>query len=221
MRIAGQTREFAQLMRRLLLWGPIILFPIAVVTWFGADIIIDLLLRRGRFGAYAARVTADSLRGFAPAIVFEAGIVILFRAFNALHLPRAPVAVALVTLACLIGLMRLSASHSLTASALALSAALGIALIALLARLASVLGLSAILDGVALARWCAGSLVALGIAWLFYNIGTGQHVLLVAGIFLITYAIAIFCLLPGCRREAHAFIRGLSLYEPENASTRS
>jgi putative peptidoglycan lipid II flippase len=35
MRSAGQTREFGHLIRRLLVWGLILLFPICVVTWLG------------------------------------------------------------------------------------------------------------------------------------------------------------------------------------------
>jgi putative peptidoglycan lipid II flippase len=102
---AGRAAEIREVSRQLLLAGFVVLFPAAVITWTGANLIIHVLLQRGSFDASAARVTADALRGFAPAIVAEGIIVVFFRFFYAIHRPSRTVFAsfaALIVLLCLL-----------------------------------------------------------------------------------------------------------------------
>ena len=87
--------------RTLFGWVIPLLFPIAVVFFLGADLIVSLLLEHGRFNAANANATSLALKAFAPVIVFETVVMIAFRAMYALHRPGVAVRISLLTLAVL------------------------------------------------------------------------------------------------------------------------
>jgi putative peptidoglycan lipid II flippase len=222
MYVNGQTAQFAALSRKVLTWGLIILFPIAVISFAGADVIVDLLLRRGRFDAADARATADALRGFAPAILFEAGIIIMFRIYYASRKPAIPVAVTILTLVSLIGLTQISAGHAFidfpSALPLALSAAFALAALVLMGSLEGTFG-SHVLPGAAtLAGWAASAIIALGIGrWVEPAGAHGLSMVFPIAAFLATYMILAALLLPDCRKAIADAIKRRTIVAMDDA----
>jgi putative peptidoglycan lipid II flippase len=105
----GGAGEIARLCRNLILWGLILLLPAAIIAATLPSFLVELLLRRGRFSLDDAALTATALAGFAPAILFEAGFVVLYRIFYALQRPLVPVVISLATLAAEALLLRAAA----------------------------------------------------------------------------------------------------------------
>ena len=93
--------EIVNRCRQLLLWGAVLLVPAAAIAFFEAPLLVDLLFSGGQFSDADAALTADALRGFAPAILLEAAIVVSYRIFYALRRPLVPVVLSGVTLAAL------------------------------------------------------------------------------------------------------------------------
>jgi putative peptidoglycan lipid II flippase len=209
MHLDGRPHDFGRACRQLLAWGMIVLFPVVVLTWVGADEIVGLLLRRGRFDLEASRITAEALRGFAPAIAFEAVVVVLFRAFLAMRRPGIPVIVSLVSLVSLVGLLMATAGGSVLAIALSLSGAFAVAALALIAVLAGTVGLRALPEAGMAARWAIAALVGLG-AWRLAGweaADTPPMQIAAAAIFLSVYVVLLIALLPEYRTRAKGVIR--------------
>jgi putative peptidoglycan lipid II flippase len=209
MHLDGRPHDFGRACRQLLAWGMIVLFPVAVLTWAGADQIVGLLLRRGRFDLEAARMTADALRGFAPAIAFEAVVIVLFRAFLALRRPGVPVIVSMVALVSLVGLLAATAGGSVLVIALSLSGAFAVAALALIAILAAAVGRRALPEADMATRWAIAALAGLG-AWRLAGWGAaGSPPLQIAAaaIFLTVYLVLLLALLPDYRAHALGAIR--------------
>jgi putative peptidoglycan lipid II flippase len=200
----SRPADIGRLCRALLVWGAVILFPVAVVACAGADMIVDLVLRRGRFAAEAARMTAEALRGFAPAIVFEAVVVVLFRVCLAMHRPGIPVIASLVALASLSGVLMATAGGPLIGLALSLSCAFGVAALALIATLFGLIGRDAVPPARVVAGWSAAALTALGAfalaAWWAADELPAR--LAAIAIFLASYLVAVLVLVPECRALA-------------------
>ena len=200
----GRNKEFAALCRQVLTWGVIIMFPAAVATFAGAEIIITLMLKRGSFNAAALTLTADALRGFAPAVVFEGVFIVFFRIFYALRRPGVPVAVALVTLATLIVMLNVVSGGTLFGLAMALSASFALAATILLMKLRQILGANVLPYWQEMARWAVASLAAGAPAMaLDYLLGPGMAPrLLSLTVFFAGHTLCLAVLLPERRREA-------------------
>jgi peptidoglycan biosynthesis protein MviN/MurJ (putative lipid II flippase) len=188
----------------------IILFPAAIIAWGGADLIVHVFLQRGNFDAEAARITAEALRGFAPAMMMEATFVVFFRVFYALRMPDRTVVIALVALASLIVLLFLVPRVAFIEVPLCLSAAFTIAACVLVILLVRVLGWQALPDRAHLIRWLASA--ALGVAaWKLVPLHLADDVssqLSALSIFLCVYFLSIGVLLPECRQAASRLVRG-------------
>ena len=196
------TEAFARFSRSLLAWGLIVLFPVALVAWIGADAIVGILLYRGAFGDEARTMTADALRGFAPAILFEAVIVVLFKAFYAMHRPRIPVLVSALTLAALSAMLML-ANSSIFALAIALSAAFMFSAVLLVALLAWQIGASALPGRLMLRRWllAAGTMAAFALMLASKDMGDAM-LAAVSFAALVIYGAAVAVLLPDYVKNA-------------------
>jgi len=203
----GRFSEIGHVCRQIILWGLIVLFPAAFVAWGGADLIVQVLLRRGNFDADAARITAEALRGFAPAVMTEAAFVVFFRVFYALRMPSRTVFVAFVTLASLVGLLLIVPNSAFISVPLCLSAAFTVAAFLLAASLVLAVGWGALPSGWQLVRWLASS--GLGVAaWKFISDHPADSAQLSAlSAFLCVYFLSIGFLFPDCRREASRFVR--------------
>jgi putative peptidoglycan lipid II flippase len=207
---AGRLSDIGQICRQVFLWGLIILFPAAIIAWGGADLIVHVFLQRGNFDAEAARITAEALRGFAPAMMMEATFVVFFRVFYALRMPDRTVVIALVALASLIVLLFLVPRVAFIEVPLCLSAAFTIAACVLVILLVRVLGWQALPDRAHLIRWLASA--ALGVAaWKLVPLHLADDVssqLSALSIFLCVYFLSIGVLLPECRQAASRLVRG-------------
>ena len=98
----GQFQRITEICRDILEWGILLLAPMAVIVYLEAPLIVDLLFGYGRFNPSDVERTAEALRGFAPVIVFEAGIVVFYRVLYALHRARVALTVSLVVVAVLL-----------------------------------------------------------------------------------------------------------------------
>lgn len=87
----------ASMGRELVFWGVTVLVPIAAITYEYAEPIVDILFGGGAFGVREVGLTATSLRGFAPAIIFEAFVMIFIRVSYAIHRPAVGVIVGVLT----------------------------------------------------------------------------------------------------------------------------
>jgi putative peptidoglycan lipid II flippase len=208
---AGRLRDIGQICRQVFLWGLIILFPAAIIAWGGADLIVHVFLRRGNFDAEAARITAEALRGFAPAMMMEATFVVFFRVFYALRMPNRTVVVALVALASLIVLLLLVPRMAFIEVPLCLSAAFTVATCVLVTFLVRILGWEALPDREQLMRWLASATLGVA-AWKLVSlypadddVGSQLRALTV---FLGAYFLSVGVLLPDCRRAASLLMRG-------------
>lgn len=91
-----------------------------------------ILLAHGNFTSEDASQTAAALVGFAPAIVFEAGLVVFYRAFYAAHRTRAAMGVSLIVITTLGLLLTLIPIHTIQGLSLAFSTSLAIGMISVL-----------------------------------------------------------------------------------------
>ena len=166
---AGSMVEIGKVGRQTLLGGLVVLFPAAVVTWISADLIVHVFLERGNFDAQAARLTADALRGFAPAIVGEGIIVVFYRVFYAIHRPSRAVIASCAALLSLLILLGLFGNLSFIAIPLALSGSFCIGAMTLVYFLWRDIGVGSLPSLAAISKWtgCA----AIGIAaWKFADL---------------------------------------------------
>jgi len=155
--ISKQTEDIRSLSRLLLIWGLVLLFPAAVVVWIGSELIVTILLYRGNFDLHAVQTTSEALRGFAPAILFEAAFVVLFRFFYALHRPGVTVVAALITVSTLYLTLSIVSNYGLIAISLSLSAAFAATTFVLIFFLVRILGRQALPSVNDLLRWIAGA----------------------------------------------------------------
>jgi putative peptidoglycan lipid II flippase len=203
-----RLEDVAALCRQALLWGLVLLFPAAAMLWGGSELVVEVLLRRGNFDDEAVRLTAEALRGFVPAVVLEASVVVFFRVFYALQMPGRTVTVALATLVSLIALLLLFPQAPFALVPLFFSASYGVAAALLLIILISILGWSVLPSPEQLVRWLAGAAIAIAAArtsaWMASG-RTAQAVELTC--FACVYVLAIGLLLPECRRVAVAMGR--------------
>lgn len=99
-------------LKQVILTGAALLAPIAIIAYFGADLIVRVLFHRGQFDQQAVHMTAMALRGFAPCIVAEAGLAVLLRTYQALQMPVVASAGSLGVVAILAALLYSSAPDS-------------------------------------------------------------------------------------------------------------
>ncbi|WP_019647051.1 lipid II flippase MurJ [Novispirillum itersonii] len=128
----GQQQDFTRVCRDLLEWGLLLLTPVAVFTALEAPSLVRILLAHGNFTSEDASQTAAALTGFAPAIVFEAGLVVFYRAFYAAHRTRAAMGVSLIVIATLGLLLTLIPIHTIQGLSLAFSTSLAIGMMSVL-----------------------------------------------------------------------------------------
>jgi putative peptidoglycan lipid II flippase len=103
--VSGQSAKVRDVANSAITWGLIVLFPAVVLTFVGAEPIVHLVLERGKFDAQAAQLTAEALRGFAPAILSESVFVVFFRVFYAINRPSWTVSIAVMSLVVLVALL--------------------------------------------------------------------------------------------------------------------
>jgi putative peptidoglycan lipid II flippase len=206
----GRLEKFATTCRQVLTWGLIVMLPVAVATYAGAEIVVTILLKRGSFDETAMKLTAEALRGFAPAVLFEGVFVVFFRVFYALRKPGVPVAVALITLAALTGLLHLTGDSSLLGLAMTLSLAFALAAVLLLITLRKIAGPGSLPDGGETLRLLVVALVA-GLPALAFDHYLGRGLIercLSLTVYFIGYSLGLAILLPHRRDEAvEAFLR--------------
>ena len=102
----------------------LVLVPIVVLVWMNSIQIVSLLFEYGRFNREAAELTASALRGFSPAIFFEAVFMVAFRILYSLHRPGIAVlsgGLSLLLLNLLLSTSYMSGSVSHLSSALSIS----------------------------------------------------------------------------------------------------
>lgn len=90
--------RIAELSQQIIFWGAILLIPASFALYFESDTIVRILLERRNFTAEDTRLTSSALKGFAPAILFEAVFVVYFRIFYALNQPLIPIYASLLSL---------------------------------------------------------------------------------------------------------------------------
>ncbi|MBL3590744.1 MAG: hypothetical protein JMN24_13225 [gamma proteobacterium endosymbiont of Lamellibrachia anaximandri] len=104
--------KIALLSRQLVFWGAMLLIPASMLIFFEAEILVRLLLERKNFTPDDSALTASALRGFAPAIVFEAVFVVYYRIFYALHRPQIPIIISLISLTILFAALQIQGTNS-------------------------------------------------------------------------------------------------------------
>jgi putative peptidoglycan lipid II flippase len=221
MHFDGQPSGFARVCRQVLTWGIIVLFPVVILTWAGSDVIVGLVLQRGRFDMAATRMTAEALRGFAPAIAFEAVVIVLYRAFLAMRRPDIPVIAAICALASLFGLLTM-AGGSVLAMGLSLSGEFAVAALAQIAILALLVGRCALPEPGIVARWAVGALLALG-AWRFadwYGTAGPSMQIAAAAAFFAVYVVLLAALLPDYRVQAAGAIKDVLSFSMDRTKSR-
>lgn len=140
---AAEAAHAVERCRGLLAWGVILLAPVACLTALLADTLVRILFERGAFSAQATAATADALRGFAPAILFESIVMVGLRVLYALRRPGWAVAIGAATIVA-VGLAALAAapSRSLIVLAAAVSAGFAVAAVLIVAAAGRLLGAS-------------------------------------------------------------------------------
>lgn len=198
----GSSDRLAEICRNIAEWGLLMLVPAAVLTAMEAPVLVDTLLAYGRFSAADAERTAAALTGFAPAILFEAGIVVFYRALYALHRPKWALSVSVAVLSSLVLIISAMPDPTIIGLALAFSCSMGAGLVLLMALLYRHLG-GAILpfrgNGPALAGLLAIS--ALAFVPLNYSPVLGGL------IFVLAYVGGAFTLLPRHRAALLGLLR--------------
>jgi putative peptidoglycan lipid II flippase len=205
---AGRMADIGHVSRQTLLAGLVVLFPAAVVTWIGADLIVHVFLERGNFGADAARLTSVALRGFAPAIVGEGFVVVFYRLFYAIHRPSRAVVTSCAALLALVILLLLFGSRDFIAVPLALSAGFWIGAMTLVYFLVREFGAGSLPSLRSVSKWGACALIGVA-AWKLADLHAAKTVwaeLLPASVFTLAYCAAIMVLFADYRRILLAFL---------------
>jgi putative peptidoglycan lipid II flippase len=137
----GEHDRVALLCRNAFSWGLALLLPAVVVAELEPTFLVTILLRHGQFSPSDASLTADALRGFAPAILFESGYVVFYRVFYAIRQPLVPVALSISGVAFLTLLLEITAPRGgIGALGGSLSASFGIVLAATIPALLACFG---------------------------------------------------------------------------------
>ncbi len=210
---AGRAVDIGEVGRQTLLAGLVVLFPAAIVTWMGADLIVHVLLQRGNFDAAAAQLTANALRGFAPAIVGEGIIVVFYRFFYAVHRPSRPVAVSGAVIVALLSLLFLFGNISFIAVPLALSGGFLVGALILVYFLAREIGAASLPNPISIARWAACALIGVA-AWRLaarYETPDVWSETIPVGAFTLIYGAAILAAFADYRRMLRGMIGAFAL----------
>lgn len=201
---SGTTHDFAVMCRKILTWGLILVFPVAAVTYAGADPLITIMLQRGSFDLAAKALTTEALQGFAPAILFESVFVVFFRIFYAMHKPLVPVVVAAVTLGALVFLLHVVGADSLYGLSLMLSFAFALAALALVFELYRRFGPDVLPAFADIGRFCVAIVCCALPSFLldgWLGVGLWQRICSLT-LFLAIYPVAIAYFMPVQRKEA-------------------
>lgn len=198
---AGERLRLAETCKKMLAWGMLLLVPAAALTFILSEPIVRLLFDMGAFKGKGVQLTAEALRGFAPAVIFETMFMILFRVFYASHRPKIPVTIGVTTAATLLIALELTTGWvSVSGLAAQLSLSFLVASALSLIGIALVLGREVlpamrevlIVVGVTLA-------VGMGTWWIEGELGwgaTGKLVSLSIA-FVVIYVFFVAILLPG------------------------
>ena len=208
---AGRMVDIGQVSRQTLLAGLVVLFPAAMVTWIGADLIVHVFLERGNFGAEAARQTSIALRGFAPAIVGEGIVVVFYRLFYAIHRPSRAVVASCAALIALVILLLFFGNRAFIDIPLALSGGFWIGAMTLLYFLVREFGVVSVPSLLSVSKWAGCALIAVA-AWKIAKEQTGKTVwaeLVTAFVFTLVYSSAILVLFADYRRMLGGFLSDL------------
>jgi putative peptidoglycan lipid II flippase len=198
----GSMTEISNVSRKTLFGGLVVLFPAAVVTWIAADFLVHILLQRGSFDQVATDLTAQALRGFAPAIVGEGIIVVFYRLFYAIHRPSRAVVVSGVALVVQAGLLAIFGNNGFVAIPLALSGGFLIGAMTLTYFMLRDVGVASIPSVSSMIRWLGCS--AFGLAtWRLGTLlwpSTMWSELLISVVFTVFYFAAILAAFAEYRR---------------------
>lgn len=200
----GQLQRMTDICRGLLEWGLLLLAPMAVIVYLEAPFLVDLLFGYGRFTASDVERTAAALRGFAPVIVFEAGIVVFYRVLYALRRTRVALGVSVVVVAVLVAALAVGAADSERDLALVFSGSfavgMGILAVFLFRHFGQgVIPFSGHLTAIA---------VLMGMCLLTSLVPLPQAPPLVGGtVFLVLYGLAFLLLLPSHRSAMFGLLR--------------
>lgn len=201
---SSQTQAFAALCRKIFLWGLMVMVPVTVITYAGAKIVVSVILLRGSFDMQAMEATSACLQGFAPAVLAEAALIILFRLAYAMRKPLLPILASLVGLGALLALFRWSDAGSLIGVSLELSAALFVSVAWFLAALHRRFGAGIWPEAGAMLRFGLALAIA-GLAGWGVDVALGAGLWQRAGaliVFAAVYTGAVAALMPVQRREA-------------------
>jgi putative peptidoglycan lipid II flippase len=217
--VAGRMDQIAEVSSRILLWGLVLLFPAAFITWWDAEIIVYLLLGGGNFDSGAAAITAQALRGFAPAIMSEAVFVVFFRYFYALRKPGVTVCVSISALIVLFSLLLLTAESTFIAIPLSLAMAFSVAAVTLLALLVREVGWSALPKASQFARWLVAATLGFVVWKLAFYLPSGDALsshLTATAFFLLAYFSGVGLLLTEARAAVKNVIAILCRKQAKN-----
>lgn len=198
----ASPQRLGDICRRLIEWGLLLLVPVVFVTMVDARLLVDIVLVRGRFSADAAVQTAEALRGFAPAILFEAGIVVFYRVLYAMRRPKTTLVTSLAVFCFLILTLMLIPPQQVGTLAQALSASFALGMLILAAVLYRQFGATVL----PLLRPClasAGAVAFGGAAWFALSVYPALGLL---G-FCVTYLTAGLLLLPSHRATLLGVLR--------------
>ncbi|WP_271586837.1 murein biosynthesis integral membrane protein MurJ [Bradyrhizobium sp. CCBAU 53415] len=201
--VAGEVEQIGRLSSQILLWGLVLLFPAAMITWLNADLIVTLLLRHGNFDGDAVSVTAAALRAFAPAVMSEAVFVVFFRFFYALQKPGRTVGVSLATLGALLLLLPVTAPTAFVAIPLCLSAAFTLAAGMLVSLLVHDVGWNALPKFSEITRWVVCALLSSTVGKLALWGQASAYPwsqMTASALFILVYFSSVVLLLPDCQR---------------------
>ena len=209
---AGNTLAIGNVCRSTLLAGLIVLFAAVALTWIGADLIVGVLLQRGSFGPDAAHLTAEALRGFAPAILGEGIVVVFYRVFYSIHKPNRAVIASGAALLGLVTLLLLFGGTAFVAIPLALSGGFLVGALTLVGFLVRDIGVGAVPDYRSMCKWAGCAVVGVA-GWRFadhYKTQSNWSELVTGLAFMSCYCVAVFTLFPDYRQMVRNVLRFLT-----------
>jgi len=113
--------RLGEICRGMVEWGVLLLVPMVAVTAFAAPTLVEAILVHGRFSLDDAARTAAALRGFSPAILFEAAIVVFYPVLYAIRCPKTTLVTSLGVVSVLALLLTLIPPQRVDALALGFS----------------------------------------------------------------------------------------------------
>jgi putative peptidoglycan lipid II flippase len=200
--LAGDKRRVAEVTSSLLMWGLIVLFPAAMITAAGSEVIVQIVLQRGKFDLQAVQLTAEALRGFAPAIMLEAVFMVFFRIFYAMHRSGWTVSISAAGIATLVAVLFFTRQGSFIWVPLSVSIAFAVTAAFSILLVVRTFGRSALPDWNHVCRW----LLAAGLGVVAWKITTLSLMpnrlgaLLAVAAFSVVYLVALALLLADHRR---------------------